>query len=138
MSLTSYLKSKLISWVPFEEIPGLEFQVAFLSREELNKIRNAATRITFNPKSRVKEEEFNIELFGELIIKEAILGWKGLTLERASLLIPLEIPEGVDPNTELDFSVEESKVLFRNSTALDLWLNSIISDLETFRTVGKR
>ena len=56
MKLTTYLKTKLEAWVPFEGFDGFEVKVAYLSREELTKIRNSVTRVSFNPKTRQRED----------------------------------------------------------------------------------
>ena len=133
MRLTSYLKTKLEAWVPFDE-EGFEVKLAHLSREELTKIRNAATRISFNPKSRQKEETVDSDIFVKEFVKAAVLDWKGFTLEKATKLLPLEIPEDVDFNTEVEFSQENALDLAKNSTVFDGWLNDVIFDLEAFRT----
>lgn len=133
MRLTSYLKTKLEAWVPFDE-EGFEVKLAHLSREELTKIRNAATRISFNPKSRQKEETVDSDIFVKEFVKAAVLDWRGFTLEKATKLLPLEIPEDVDFNTEVEFSQENALDLAKNSPVFDGWLNDVIFDLEAFRT----
>jgi hypothetical protein len=137
-SISSFLKTKLIAWVPFDELPGLKFKLAYLSREELTKIRDAATRKSYNHRTKNTEEEFDLKLFTSLFIDQAVLGWEGLTLEKATNLVPIEVPEGIDINTEIEYSREEAKLFFSNSTALELWLHSIVSDLETFRNCAER
>lgn len=137
-SISSFLKTKLIAWVPFEELPGLKFKLAYLSREELTKLRDAATRKSFNHRTKSTEEEFDLKLFTDLFIAQAVLGWEGLTLEKATNLVPIDVPPEVDMNTEIDYSKEEAKTLFANSTALELWLHSIVSDLETFRSCSEK
>jgi|688.fasta_scaffold08347_7 hypothetical protein len=134
--IQSYLKSKLEAWIPFEGMPGFEIKLAYLSREELNRIRTAATRITFNPKSKVKEENVDSEIFMKEYIKACILDWKGFTLEYASKLLPIEVPKGVDLEEEIQFSTEEAYDLTKNSPSFDSWLSEAVGDLEHFRQRG--
>jgi hypothetical protein len=134
--IQSYLKNKLEAWIPFDGMPGFELKLAYLSREELNKIRLASTRITFNPKSKVKEENVDSEIFVKEYIKACILDWKGFTLEHASKLLPIEVPKGVDLQEEIEFSTEDAMELTRNSNIFDSWLSEVVSDLEAFRQRG--
>jgi hypothetical protein len=132
-TLSSYLKGKLEAWVPVEGLEGFEVKLGYLSREEINKIRQAATRITFHPRSRVKTEEMDSDLFVKEFIKATVLGWRGFTLKVASEILPVVIPEGMDPNTEIDFTVEEAITLAKESNFFDTWLNEVVFDLQTFR-----
>lgn len=134
MKLTTYLKTKLEAWVPFEGFDGFEVKLAYLSREELGKIRNSVARTSFNPKTRQKEETVDSDLFMKEFVKAAVLDWKGFTLDIAAKILPLEIPSDVDPAQEVEFSQENALDLAKNSPVFDGWLNDVIFDLEVFRT----
>lgn len=136
MKLTTYLKTKLEAWVPLEGFEPFEVKVAYLSREELTKIRNAVTRVAFNPKTRQREDNIDSELFVKEFVKAVVLDWKGLTLDIASKLLPLEVPEGVDLSQEVEFSQESALDLSKNSPVFDGWLNDVTFDLERFRSRG--
>jgi hypothetical protein len=129
------MKTKLEAWVPFDDT-GFEVKVAHLSREELTKIRNAALRISFNPKSRQKEETVDSDIFIKEFVKAAVLDWKGFTLEKAMGLLPIEVPSDVDTNVEVEYSQENALELAKNSPVFDGWLNDIVLDLEGFRARG--
>ena len=137
-SITSFLKSKLEAWVTFEELDGLEFKVAYLAREEINKIRDAATSKVYVPKFKNYEEKFDAEKFAAKLVESVVLDWKGLTLEKLLNLAPIDVPEGIDLTTEISYSKEEAAALFSNSPPLELWLTSVVSDLETFRSLSKK
>lgn len=134
MKLTTYLKTKLEAWVPVEGFDGFEVKVAYLSREELSKIRNSCTRVAFNPKTRQREDNIDSELFVKEFVKAVVLDWKGLTLDIASKLLPLEVPPDVDMTQEIEFSQESALDLSKNSPVFDGWLNDVTFDLERFRT----
>jgi hypothetical protein len=132
-TLSSYLKSKLEAWVPFDGFDGFEVKLAYLSREELGKIRSAVTRTTFNPKTRQKEETTDSELFVKEFVKSAVLDWKGFTFDIATKILPMDVPADIDPSTEIEYSEENALDLSKNSPAFDGWLNDVIFDLEIFR-----
>lgn len=122
------------AWVPFEGFDGFEVKLAYLSREELSKIRNSVARTSFNPKTRQKEETVDSELFMKEFVKAAVLDWKGFTLDMATKILPLEVPVDVDLAGEIEFSQENALDLAKNSPVFDGWLNDVIFDLEIFRT----
>ena len=134
MKITQYLKTRLEAWVPLEGFEPFEVKVAYLSREELTKIRNSVTRVSFNPKTRQREDTIDSELFVKEFVKAVVLDWKGLTLDIASKLLPLEVPADVDLTQDIEFSQESALDLSKNSPVFDGWLNDVTFDLERFRT----
>jgi len=132
--LSSFLTAKLEAWIPFEGFDGFEVKLAYLSREELTKIRNACTRVSFNPKTRQKEDTVDTELFVKGFVKAAVLDWKGFTLEHATKLLPIDVPSDVDLATEVEYTPEDAIDLAKNSSVFDGWLNDTIFDLEVFRS----
>lgn len=132
--LSSYLKDRLEAWIQVEGFPGWEVKLAYLSREELNKIRIAATRTSFNNRARIKEETLDQDLFVDTYVKATVLDWKGFTLKIAGQLMPVVFPPGTDENTVVDFSQEEAITLAKNSVFFDSWLNDMVFDLDSFRT----
>jgi hypothetical protein len=135
-TLSSYLKNKLEAWVPVEGLDSFEVKLAYLSREDINKIRTAATRVSFNNRARVKQEELDQDLFIKEFIKATVLDWKGFTIKVAAQLLPIVAPEGVADTTTIDFTIEEAITLARESTFFDNWLNEAVFDLQTFRSRG--
>lgn len=131
--LSSMLTNKLEAWIEMEGFDGFEVKVAYLSRDELNKIRNTVTRVSWSPKTRQKEETVDSDLFISEFVKACVVDWKGFTLGHASRLLPLEIPEGADLNTEVEFTPEEAVALASNSNVFDAWLNDVIFDLANFQ-----
>lgn len=131
--LSSMLTNKLEAWVEMEGFDGFEVKVAYLSRDELSKIRNTVTRVSWSPKTRQKEETIDNELFISEFVKACVLGWKGLTLKHAQRLLPVSIPEGAELTEEIDFSPEEAVALAANSNVFDAWLNDVIFDLANFQ-----
>jgi hypothetical protein len=127
------LTNKLEAWVEMEGFDGFEVKIAYVSREELNKIRNSVTRVSWSPKTRQKEETIDNELFISEFVKAGVLDWKGLTLRHAARLLPIVVPEDADLDELIDFSPEEAVALSNNSTVFDSWLNDVIFDLANFQ-----
>ena len=134
--LSSYLTNKLEAWIEMEGFDGFEVKVAYLSRDELNKIRTSVTRVSWSPKTRQKEETIDSELFMREFVKACVLDWKGLNLKHASRLLPLQIPEGTDWEEEIPFTQEDAVSLSANSNIFDTWLNDVIFDLANFQGQG--
>lgn len=131
--LSSMLTNKLEAWVEMEGFDGFEVKIAYVSREELNKIRNSVTRVSWSPKTRQKEETIDNELFISEFVKAGVLDWKGLTLRHAARLLPIVVPEDADLDELIEFSPEEAVALSNNSTVFDSWLNDVIFDLANFQ-----
>jgi hypothetical protein len=127
------LTNKLEAWIEMEGFDGFEVKISYLSRDELSKIRNTVTRVSWSPKTRQKEENIDTELFVSEFVKAAVLEWKGLTIKHALRLLPIEIPEGVSENDEIEFSQEEAIALATNSVIFDSWLNEVVFDLANFQ-----
>ena len=134
--LQSMLKDKVEAWVPFDGLPGFEVKLAYLARTELERIRKASTRSVF--KKHQKEDELDAEMFMRHYVKASLLDWKGLTIEYALKLLPIEVPSDVPLDETIDFSVDEALSLVKNSPEFDKWLNEIVFDLDSFRNESSR
>jgi len=127
------MKDKLEAWVEVEGFPGFEVKLSYLSRPELERIRKSVTRMVANKKTRAMEEQVDDEAFTKVLVKAAVLDWKGFTVEHALKMLPIEVPEGTDPEELFDFSTEDALQLVQNSPIFDSWLNEAIFDLDSFR-----
>lgn len=127
------LKDKLVAWVAVDGYPGFEVQLAYLSRPEMEKIRKSVSKPVINKKTRAMTEEIDSELFTKILVEASLLDWKGFKLEYALRLLPIELPEGVEPSEVIDFTKEDALELVQGSPEFDTWLNDTIFDLDTFR-----
>jgi hypothetical protein len=127
------LTNKLEAWIEFEGFDGFEVKIAYLSRDELSKIRNTVTRVSWSPKTRQKEETIDNELFMSEFVKACVIDWKGLSLKHASKLLPIQLPEDANLEELIDFTQEEAIALTKNSNVFDSWLNDVIFDLSNFQ-----
>ena len=123
-------------WIDFPGCPGFSVEVANLSRKELTGMRKKCISQKFDRKSRQLVEELDEEKFVKEFTKGTVKNWKGLTLEYLETLMLIDLGDQ-DPNTEVEYSLENAEVLVSNSTEFDTWLNDIVFDLDNFRTESK-
>ena len=133
MELKSLLVDSKTTWAEFPGLDGFEVDLANLSRKELVNLRKKCTTNKFNRKTRAFEEQLDDEKFVEEFTKATVKGWKGLKLKYLEDLILVDLAKQ-DPETEMDYSIENAKVLVENSSEFDNWLNEVVFDLENFRS----
>lgn len=130
--------SKLI--IPITEVtfdfPGMDgFKVtlAYLTREEIIKLRKKATSTNFNKRSHQPEEEVDPDLFQDLYVKAIIKGWSGLKYKYLNKLLPVDLSaiEDVEEG-ELEYSHDNALSLSKNSPNFDGFVTEMVGDLENF------
>lgn len=136
MSETSVsLKSLLVPSKSVEtEFPGMEgflISLAFLSREELSKIRKKATKLEY--KNRQPVEILNDELFLQLYVDASIKGWKGLKFSYLEQLAPVEV-SNQNPDDFLGYSRENALYLMKASANFDTFVSETVTELSNFQT----
>ena len=136
MDLKKLMVDTKAVWVDFPGLKGFEIEVVNLSRKELNGLRKKCTTTKFDRKTRQAIEDLDEDKFITEFSKGVIKNWKGLTLEHLETLILVDI-EGQDPQTELEFTVDNAETLVSSSTEFDTWLNEVVFDLDNFRTGTK-
>ena len=137
MDLKSLLVDSKTTWAEFPGLDGFEVELANLSRKELVNLRKKCTSNKFNRKTRAFEESLDDEKFVNEFTEATVKGWKGLKLSYLEDLILVDL-SGQDSNTEMDFSLENAKVLVENSSEFDNWLNEVVFDLDNFRNTGTK
>lgn len=131
MELSKLIVSSKTATVEYPGLDGFEVDVAYLTRDELLKLRKKAT--TNKVSRRGVEEEVDSDLFQDLYIKAVVKGWKGLKFKYLPKLIPVDLSEVEDPEEgELKFSADNAIALMKNSPDFDGWITDIIGDLENF------
>ena len=123
--------------VPSKEIeveyPGMEgfkVKIAFLSREELVKIRKKSTKITY--KNRQPSDELNEDLFLKLYVEAIVKGWSGLKYKYLNDLVLVDLSKIKDLETCMDFNLDNALALMKNSTEFDAFVSDTVSSLQAF------
>lgn len=131
MSLSNLIIPSKTTWSEYPGLSGFEVQLAYLTRDELMKIKNKATNTKLSKKTRQMEEDVDSELFQKLYIEAVIKDWKGLKYKYLNKLVPCDI-SSVDPEDEEPFSHENAEVLMKNSTDFDAFVSNVIEEVENF------
>ncbi len=133
MELKNLISTNKVIKVNHPYLEGFVLDVAYVSREKTRKMIERATTMEFNKKTHKPEESLDNDLFLKLQVKELIKGWKGLKLNYLPELIPVDFSSTEYTDTEeLDYSEQNALDLMKNSTELDNWLSTIVSDIKNF------
>ena len=114
----------------FPGIPDFKVRIKYQGRQAIRELAKKAMVHSIGPDMK-KTEQLDIELFNKLFVNSCVLGWSGLTMENLSKLVLIDTPE--DPKEEVEFSGENAEYLLSASESFDRFINSAVSDLDTFR-----
>ena len=131
VSLASLLTPSKTVTVDYPTLPGFSVDLCYLAREELIKLRSRCVSQKLNRKTRAFEETLDEDKFLTEYCKAVIKGWKGLKYKYLEELLLVDI-SGLEPEDELDFSVENAETLMKNGADFDTWVTEITGDLENF------
>jgi len=131
MSLQKMLIPSKTTWVEYPGLNGFEVQLAYLTRDELMKLRSKALNNKINRKTRQVEEEVDSDLFQTLYIAAVIKDWKGLKYKYLNKLAPFDL-SGVEAEDEEPYSSESAEVLMKNSSDFDSFVSSTLDDVANF------
>ena len=137
MKLEELMVDTKSAWVEYPGSPGFEVQVNNLSRKELLNLRKRCTINKFDRKTRTMEEEMDDDKFIHEFTDATIKSWKGFKLKFLEDLILVDL-KTEDPESFLDFTLENAELLVTNSTEFDNWLNEVVFDLANFRGGTKK
>lgn len=129
ISLANLLVPSKATRVDYPGMPGFEIDIAFLSRETLQKLRKKATRTIY--KNRQPVDELDDDLFLELYVKNTIKGWSGLKLRYLEQLAPIDLG-GADPDIELPYTEKDALALMKSSMNFDTFISEQVTDLGKF------
>lgn len=132
ISLQSLLTPEKVVTVDYPGYEGFKLTIAFLSREEVVKIRKRCYTTTFDKRSRQPVEKFDDEMFLKLYIAAVIKGWTGLKFKYLEDFILVDLSTVKDVDAELEFNADNALLLMKNSSELDGFVTDITSDLTNF------
>jgi len=118
----------------FEDEPIL-FELKYLSKKDAQSLGKSATKVkTWN---KVKSEESDEDVFNKNLAKKCIVGWKNLTFEKLAMILPIEVPEGTDPKTQIPFDMTNAVALLKHGYGFGTWLQDIVTEIAVFRKGDK-
>lgn len=130
ISLSSLLVPSKSVEVDYPGLDGFKINVAFLSRDELIKLRKKSSKVGY--KNRQATEELNDELFLKLYVEATIKGWSGLKFKYLNQLLLIDTSKVKDLDSCMEHSLENALVLMKNSSDFDSFITETVSDLQTF------
>ena len=134
MDLSSLLVSEKIIKAQYPEpsMDGFTVSLAYISRDEIQKIRNKCVTLKYNKRSHKPEEDVDNDLFLKLYVGKVIRGWEGLKFKYLADLMLVNLDSVANPEEEVPYSEESALVLMKNSPDFDGWVTNLISDLSAF------
>ena len=137
MKLEELMVDTKSAWIEFPGCEGLEVEVANLSRKELVALRKRCIKTKYNRRDHQAEEELDEDKFVHEFTKATVKDWKELKLKYLEDLILVELGDN-DPESLLEFTLENAEMLVQNSSEFDNWVNEVVFDLANFRGRAKR
>lgn len=137
MKLQDLMVDSKSAWIEFPGCPGLEIEVANLSRKELVALRKRCVSTKFDRKTRQPEEVLDEDKFVKEFTEAVVKGWKGFKLKYLEELLLVDLSKH-DVEEELPFDQDQAQILIQNSTEFDTWINEVVFDLDNFRNRSDR
>lgn len=116
--------------VDYPGLEGFKVNIAFLSREELVKIRKKSSKVVY--KNRQPSDELNEDLFLKLYVEATVKGWSGLKYKYLGQLVLVDLTKVKDLEECMTFSLDNALLLMKNSTEFDSFISETVSDLQAF------
>ena len=130
MKLSELVVDTKTVWVPFDGVPGFEVELNYIPRTEMTRLIKDCQVSKLNRKTRQVEMELDEEKFLKRFVDKAINDWKGLNSSNVGEFLPVDSTEN---EVEIEFSQESAILLVKESQEFDDWINSKITEIDTFR-----
>jgi len=131
ISLKSIIKESATIEEQFPGYPDFVVTLSYPGRQQLNKIRKAASHQKMNRKTHQVEDVLDDEKFLHKYVEAVIKGWKGFKVSYLQELALVDA-EGLDSEDEIPFSVDNALVLMQNSPDFDSWITELTTEIENF------
>ena len=118
--------------IEYPGLEGLEFDLTFLSKEEISRIMKKCTHRRVDPKTRQMVEEVNDDLFLRTYISAIVKNWRGFKYKYLDEFTIWDANEVDDVEEEIEFDIEDAIYLTKVSPQFDQWISAQIEDLGNF------
>ena len=132
MELSKLIVPSKTVWEEYPGLGGFEVELAYLTRDELMKIRDKSTNTKISRRTRKPEDEVDNDLFQSLYFKAVIKNWRGLKYKYLAKLVPVDLSAVTDLDDELEYSEENAEALMKNCSDFDGWISSVLDDVQNF------
>lgn len=117
-------------WAEFK--PGFQVEIKYSPRGKLQKLYEQATAREWDSKGFAKSSIDAKKLY-ELMAKEVVVGWRGLTPEVLRSLVDMDSY----PDTDVEYSVDDAVELLSKVYDFDTWVQRITADMEIFEAARR-
>jgi len=114
--------------IEYPGFPDFSVKLAYLTKDELMKLRDKCTTQKLDRKTRAMKEDVDSDLFQEIYINAIIKGWTGLKYKYLKSMLPVDLSDVEDEEDELEFSEANAQLLMKNGVDFDNWVKE---DLRT-------
>lgn len=132
ISLQSLLTPEKVITADFPGYDGFKLKIAFLSREEVVKIRKKCSITKFDKRTRQPQEELDEDLFLKTYVNAVLKGWEGLKYSYLEELMLVDLSSVKDHSECLEYTQDNALILMKNSTELDTFVTNLTNDLVNF------
>lgn len=118
------------------DFPGLEgFKVTlcYQSRSAIRKLQEKCQVQKFDDESGLPYQTLDMEQYNKEYTKSTIVGWTGLTVEKAAKLMLIDESMVEDPTTEIEYDAETAVLLVKESSKFDNWVTEKLTKIDNFR-----
>ena len=134
LNLNSMVKPEQSVEFDYPGFTDFKVTLCYLGREKLNTIRKGCVikKIT----KQGVEDGLDLDKFNKLYSQAVIKGWSGFKLSYVSQLMLVTLPDEVNQDTPLEFTIENAEALLKHSTDFDTFVTSMLGDLANFTKHG--
>ena len=118
---------------PFEVCKGMEVELAYADRKQLDNIREVSLVQKFDPETGAPFKELDTDVYIKNFAEALIKGWTGFTYAHLASLVLIE-ESGIDPEEEIEFDIDTAVFLLEHSQVFDRWVVATSKRLDNFRT----
>ena len=122
MSLSSMIIPSKTAWIEYPGCPGFELQLAYLTKDELMKIRTKSMTSKVNRKTRQMEEDVDSDMFQTYYTDAVLKDWRGFKYKYLNEFTIWDEAQVDDAEAEIDFDIEDAIELTKASPAFDNWV----------------
>ncbi len=110
MDLAKLIVHISTSKIEYPGFPGFEVELAYLTKDELMKLRDKCTNQKLDRKTRQMKDEIDSELFQEVYIAAILKGWVGLKYKYLKSMLPVDLSDVEDEEDCLDFTESNAQI----------------------------
>ena len=108
---------------------GFFVEMRPMDRDLEQEFNRKCKRLTFDPKTHQRVEDFDNEKFANLADEKFILGWRGLTPKIINILIPtVAVASDVPQDEEIPCTPEAKRILMARSKDFAQFILSVVVD----------